>query len=87
MYNIITMSLFSYKIAGAIAITLRIVVLVLSVAIFFYINLLLKRKLDPRYKKDNAKVIELQDTILLNISKCLVITCVLIVILSWLNIL
>ena len=63
------MALFSYEITNTIATIFRVVVLVLSVAIFFYINLLLKRKLDVRYKKDNAKVIELQDTIMLNISK------------------
>ena len=81
------MPLFSYEITGAIANTFRVGILVLSIAIFFYINLILKRKLDPRYKKDNAKVIELQDTIILNISKGLLITCVFMVILSWLNIL
>ena len=81
------MALFSYGITSTIATIFRVVILVLSVAIFFYINLLLKRKLDVRYKKDNAKVMELQDTIMLNISKGLVLTCVLMVILSWLKIL
>ena len=81
------MALFSYEITGAISNTFRMIVLALSIAIYFYVNLILKRKLEARYAKKNAKLIELQDTILINITKGLVFITALMVILSWLKIL
>jgi len=81
------MALFSYEITATISSTFRIIVLVLSIAIYFYINLLLKRKLDVRYEKENSKLIQLQDSIVLNISKGLVFVTVLVVTLTWLKIL
>ena len=81
------MALFANEITSSISNIFRIVMLALSIAIYFYINLLLSRKLDARYKKDNEKLITLQDTIIKNIVKGLVFITALMVILSWLKIL